>query len=278
MCKKAKDERNYHIFYCMLCGLSGDERKKLELSNARDYEYLRKGECITCEGRDDAVEFSNIRSACKVLTFSDDEIWNIMKLLAAILHIGNIKYKATAINNLDATEITNKKVVDIVAQLLQFSPRDFVIALTTKTIFTSGETVTSTLAEHQSVDVRDAFVKGIYGRLFIWIVEKINAAIYKPKEAGAYRKSIGVLDIFGFENFDNNSFEQLCINYANENLQQFFVQHIFKLEQEEYNNENISWKNIEFIDNQEILDMIAVRQMNIIALIDEESKFPKVSI
>lgn len=147
--------------------------------------------------------------------------------------------------------------------------------MTTKTIFTSGETVTSTLAEHQSIDVRDAFVKGIYGRLFIWIVDKINAAIYKPKEAGAYRKSIGVLDIFGFENFENNSFEQLCINYANENLQQFFVQHIFKLEQEEYNNENINWKNIEFVDNQEILDMIAVKPMNIIALIDEESKFPK---
>lgn len=142
-------------------------------------------------------------------------------------------------------------------------------------MFTSGETVTSTLAEHQSVDVRDAFVKGIYGRLFIWIVDKINAAIYKPKEHGAYRKSIGVLDIFGFENFENNSFEQLCINFANENLQQFFVQHIFKLEQEEYNNERINWRNIEFIDNQEILDMIAVKPMNIIALIDEESKFPK---
>ncbi len=89
------------------------------MSNARDYEYLRKGDCIACDGRDDQVEFANIRSACKVLTFSDEEIWNIMKLLAAIIHIGNIKYKATAINNLDATEITNKRVVDIVAQLLQ---------------------------------------------------------------------------------------------------------------------------------------------------------------
>jgi myosin-7 len=81
-----------------------------------------------------------------------------------------------------------------------------IIALTTKTLFTSGETVTSTLAEHQSIDVRDAFVKGIYGRLFIWIVDKINAAIYKPKEPGAYRKSIGVLDIFGFENFESNRY------------------------------------------------------------------------
>ncbi len=137
--------------------------------------------------------------------------------------------KATSINNLDATEITTKSVVDKVAQLLQFSAKDLVIALTTRTLFTSGETVTSTLAEHQSVDVRDAFVKGIYGRLFIWIVDKINNAIYKPRQSGAYRQSIGVLDIFGFENFENNSFEQLCINYANENLQQFFVQHIFKV-------------------------------------------------
>ena len=127
-----------------------------------------------------------------------------MKLLAAILHIGNIKYKATSIKNLDATEITNRKVVDVVGSLLEFSAKDLIIALTTKTIFTSGETVTSTLAEHQSVDVRDAFVKGIYGRLFIWIVDKINAAIYKQIENGAYRKSIGVLDIFGFENFENN--------------------------------------------------------------------------
>jgi myosin-7 len=287
---QAKDERNYHIFYCMLAGLSHEEKSLLALSSAQDYEYLRKGECCSsaggggggggggCDGgREDAAEFSNIRSACKVLTFTDEEIWNIMKLLAAILHIGNIKYKATAINNLDATEVVNKKVVDIVGSLLQFSPRDLIIALTTRTLFTSGETVTSTLAEHQSVDVRDAFVKGIYGRLFIWIVDKINAAIYKPKEPAAYRKSIGVLDIFGFENFESNSFEQLCINFANENLQQFFVQHIFKLEQEEYNHETINWKNIEFVDNQEILDMIAIKPMNIIALIDEESKFPKVN-
>ena len=138
----------------MIKGLSPDERAQLGLTNARDFEYLRKGDCISCEGRDDAVEFSNIRSACKVLTFSDEEIWNIMKLLAAIIHIGNIKYKATAINNLDATEITTKKVVDTVANLLQFSSKDLIIALTTKTIFTSGETVTSTLAEHQSIDVR----------------------------------------------------------------------------------------------------------------------------
>jgi len=132
------------------------------------------------------------------------------------------------------------------------------------------------LSRDQSVDIRDAFVKGIYGRLFIHIVKKINEAIYRPKNNS--RSAIGVLDIFGFENFNHNSFEQFCINYANENLQQFFVQHIFKLEQEEYNHEGINWQHIEFVDNQDALDLIAIKQLNIMALIDEESKFPKVRV
>ena len=125
--------------------------------------------------------------------------------------------------------------------------------------------------------MRDAFAKGIYGRLFVYIVKKINGAIFHPDPRTASdRNSIGVLDIFGFENFETNSFEQFCINFANENLQQFFVQHIFKLEQEEYNLEAINWRHIEFVDNQEALDLIAVRPLNLMALIDEESKFPKV--
>ena len=139
-----------------------------------------------------------------------------------------------------------------------------------------GESVVSTLNTNQSKDIRDAFAKGIYGRLFVLIVKKINNAIFKSELKFSDKCAIGVLDIFGFENFDTNSFEQFCINYANENLQQFFVQHIFKMEQEEYNLEAINWQHIEFVDNQEALDLIAVRPMNIMALVDEESKFPKV--
>ena len=209
----------------------------------------------------------------KVLLFSDSEIWDIMKLLAALLHIGNIKYKATVVDNLDATEIPDHTNVHRVGHLLGVPPQPLIDALTRKTLFAHGETVVSTLSREQSVDVRDAFVKGIYGRLFVYIVKKINAAIYRPKER--QRSSIGVLDIFGFENFNHNSFEQFCINFANENLQQFFVRHIFKLEQEEYNNEGINWQHIEFVDNQDSLDLIAIKQLNIMALIDEESKFPK---
>uniref|UniRef100_A0A1B6CKI8 Myosin-VIIa n=1 Tax=Clastoptera arizonana TaxID=38151 RepID=A0A1B6CKI8_9HEMI len=270
---QSKDERNYHIFYCILAGLSKEDKAKLELGDASNYKYLTGGGSITCEGRDDAAEFADIRSAMKVLLFSDQEIWEILKLLAALLHIGNIKYKAAIIDNLDATEIPDLTNVSRVAGLLGVPKQPLVDALTRKTLFASGETVVSTLSREQSVDVRDAFVKGIYGRLFILIVNKINNAIYRPK--GATRTSIGVLDIFGFENFHTNSFEQFCINFANENLQQFFVQHIFKLEQEEYNLEHINWQHIEFVDNQDALDLIAIKQLNIMALIDEESKFPK---
>ncbi|XP_055389301.1 myosin-VIIa isoform X2 [Condylostylus longicornis] len=266
-------ERNYHIFYCLLAGLSNDEKRRLELETASEYKYLTGGNSIQCEGRDDAAEFSDIRSAMKVLLFSDQEIWEIIKLLAALLHCGNIQYRATVVDNLDATEIPEHVNVERVAVLLGLPMQPLIDALTQKTLFAHGETVISTLSRDQSVDVRDAFVKGIYGRLFVYIVKKINSAIYKPRAVA--RNSIGVLDIFGFENFDQNSFEQFCINYANENLQQFFVRHIFKLEQEEYNHEAINWQHIEFVDNQDALDLIAIKQLNIMALIDEEAKFPK---
>lgn len=232
-----------------------------------------QGGQFSCEGRDDAAEFADIRSAMKVLLFSESEIWEILKLLASVLHCGNIKYEATVVDNLDATEIIEQANVRRVATLLGVPVQSLINALTRKTLFAHGETVISTLSRDQSVDIRDAFVKGIYGRLFVTIVKKINAAIYKPKST--MRTAIGVLDIFGFENFDQNSFEQFCINFANENLQQFFVRHIFKLEQEEYNHEGINWQHIEFVDNQDALDLIALKQLNIMALIDEESKFPK---
>uniref|UniRef100_A0A0A9Z3B2 Myosin-VIIa n=2 Tax=Lygus hesperus TaxID=30085 RepID=A0A0A9Z3B2_LYGHE len=270
---QSREERNYHVFYCMLAGLGKDDKDKLELRDANHYKYLVGGGGITCEGRDDAAEFADIRSAMKVLLFSDAEIWEILTLLAALLHTGNINYKAAIIDNLDATEIPDHSNVSRVAGLLGVPKQPLIDALTRKTLFAHGETVVSTLSRDQSVDVRDAFVKGIYGRLFVYIVNKINNAIYKPKSTA--RNSIGVLDIFGFENFDTNSFEQFCINFANENLQQFFVQHIFKLEQEEYNLEHINWQHIEFVDNQDALDLIAIKQLNIMALIDEESKFPK---
>ncbi|TTI30672.1 Unconventional myosin-VIIa [Bagarius yarrelli] len=264
VCRQAQDERNYHIFYCMLKGMTPDQKKKLGLGKATDYTYLTIGKCTVCDGRNDQKEYSNICSAMKVLMFTDTENWEISKLLASILHMGNLRYEARTYDNLDACEVVRSVELSIAAKLLEVDSKDLMNCLTSRTIITRGETVSTPLSMEQALDVRDAFVK-------------INAAIYKPPshEPKAVRRSIGLLDIFGFENFAVNSFEQLCINFANENLQQFFVRHVFKLEQEEYNLENINWQHIEFTDNQDALDMIAIKPMNIISLIDEESKFPK---
>ncbi|XP_023611691.1 unconventional myosin-VIIa [Myotis lucifugus] len=277
VCRQAPDERNYHVFYCMLEGMGEDQRKKLGLGQASDYNYLAMGNCITCEGREDSQEYANIRSAMKVLMFTDTENWEISKLLASILHLGNLQYEARTFENLDACEVLFSPSLATAASLLEVNPPDLMNCLTSRTLITRGETVSTPLSREQALDVRDAFVKGIYGRLFVWIVDKINAAIYKPpsQDVKNSRRSIGLLDIFGFENFAVNSFEQLCINFANEHLQQFFVRHVFKLEQEEYDLESIDWLHIEFTDNQDALDMIANKPMNIISLIDEESKFPK---
>ncbi|CAF92932.1 unnamed protein product, partial [Tetraodon nigroviridis] len=215
------------------------------------------GKCTLCDGRDDTKEYSNIRSAMKVLMFTDKENWEISKLLAAILHMGNLRYDARTYDNLDACEVVRSPHLTTSATLLEVDCKDLMNCLTSRTLITRGETVSTPLSMDQALDVRDAFVKPMSSQ---------------PKYV---RRSIGLLDIFGFENFTVNSFEQLCINFANENLQQFFVRHVFKLEQEEYNLEHINWQHIEFTDNQDALDMIAIKPMNIISLIDEESRFPK---
>ncbi|XP_035917611.1 myosin-VIIa-like isoform X1 [Anopheles stephensi] len=273
--RQNRGERNYHIFYSMLAGMTKEERKRLDLEDApKAYAYLTSGQTLLCEGRNDAKEFADVRSAMKVLAFDDQEIQSILSLLAAILHLGNVKYKATVVQNIDAVEINDTLNVGRVAVLLGVSKAQLLSALTRKTIVAHGERVVSQLSKEQAIEARDAFVKAIYGKLFIQIVDKINKAIYKPSNKSS-RLSIGVLDIFGFEQFEVNSFEQLCINYANENLQQFFVKHIFKMEQAEYAREGINWTTIDFIDNQEILDMIGMKSLNLMSLIDEETRFPK---
>ncbi|XP_051752922.1 unconventional myosin-VIIa isoform X2 [Ctenopharyngodon idella] len=277
VCRQASQERNYHIFYCMLMGMPPDKKKILSLGNAAEYNYLTMGQCTTCEGRDDIKEYASFRSALKILTFTDNDTWEINKLLAAILHLGNVDFEDTIMNNQEGCDILSSPHFKMAAQLLEVAPDALDVSLTRRSLMTNRESVSKPLTSAQAVDGRDAFVKAIYGRMFVWVVEKINSAVYKPPpdDPKHIRLSIGLLDIFGFENFNNNSFEQLCINYANEQLQQFFVKHVFKLEQMEYAREDIVWKNIEFNDNQRTLDVLAIKPLNVLALIDEESHFPK---
>nr|XP_055069781.1 LOW QUALITY PROTEIN: unconventional myosin-VIIa [Misgurnus anguillicaudatus] len=277
VCRQALDERNYHIFYCMLMGMPADQKKILSLGSAAEYNYLTMGNCTTCDGRDDIKEYANFRSAMKILTFTENETWEINKLLASILHMGNVDFEETITNNTEACDILTSSHFNIAAQLLEVAPNVLETSLTRRSLMTNRESVSKPLTSGQAMDGRDAFLKAIYGRLFVWIVEKINSAIYKPPpdDPKHVRLSIGLLDIFGFENFQNNSFEQLCINFANEQLQQFFVKHVFKLEQQEYTREDIVWKVIDFKDNQRTLEVLALKSLNVLSLIDEESRFPK---
>ncbi|XP_061235324.1 unconventional myosin-VIIb isoform X1 [Neopsephotus bourkii] len=277
VCRQAPEERNYHIFYCMLMGMNTEQKKMLNLGTASEYTYLTMGNCTFCDGRNDAKDYAHIRSAMKILTFSDSEHWDISKLLAAILHLGNVEFEAAVYDNLDCSDVMDSPHFSIATKLLEVDSSELQNSLTNLSIIVRGESVSRPLNVVQAADGRDAFVKGIYGRIFLWIVNKINSAIFNPtlQKAKDSCHSIGLLDIFGFENFSNNSFEQLCINIANEHLQQFFVHHVFKLEQEEYHAENITWSNIDFTDNRQALEVIALKPMNIISLIDEESKFPK---
>lgn len=225
-----RGERNYHIFYLLLAGLTDSERETLELEVPSAYHYLRSAEAETWT--ETFTDFERVKSAMKVLAFSEWEMWQVFQLLAALLHLGNLKYKRTVVENIDATEVCDSANASRVAHFLGIPKSVLCECLTRRTIFVNEERVVSNISKEQAIEIRDAFAKTIYGRIFNWIVSKINRTIFKRDSAmtgTANKVSIGVLDIFGFENFTVNNFEQLCINYANESLQQFFVQQIFKV-------------------------------------------------
>lgn len=273
-----KGERNYHIFYMMHMGGNSEEKSSWKISEREKIQCIMQGECPDLASWDDKEEWALMIGAMKVLQFDQERMDGIFGLTAAVMHLGNVTFEATTVDNMDASEITDDSHVQTAASLLQVDFDALCDGLVTRSIVTRGEVTVKQLDPVKAADVRDAFMKAIYGKFFIDIVDFITTKLYSPPEnerEKALRTSIGVLDIFGFENFDFNSFEQFCINYCNESLQQFFVHHIFKMEQAEYDKEKISWSSIQFTDNAPTLKLLAEQPMNILALCDEEAKFPK---
>lgn len=236
-----KGERNYHIFYMLLSGLSNDEKDTLELDAKRSYSYLTTTASAAGYVDDDGdspihtvvddtfIDLERVKQAMKVLSISEWEMWQIFQLLAALLHLGNLQYKRKIIENIDATEIHDNVNSSRVAHFLGIPRSVLCECLTRRTLYVNDERVVSNISKEYAMEIRDAFAKTIYGRIFNWIVHRINTTISRSATNIANSVSLGVLDIFGFENFHVNSFEQLCINYANESLQQFFIQQIFKV-------------------------------------------------
>ncbi|RSM01855.1 hypothetical protein CDV31_011139 [Fusarium ambrosium] len=263
-------ERNYHIFYQLVAGASDKEREELSLLPIEQFEYLNQGNCPTIDGVDDKAEFEATKKSLSTIGVSDAQQADIFKLLAGLLHLGNVKITASRNDSVLApTEPSLERACDI----LGVKAEEFARWIVKKQLVTRGEKITSNLSQAQAIVVRDSVAKFIYSSLFDWLVEIINHSLAAEEVLNRVTSFIGVLDIYGFEHFAKNSFEQFCINYANEKLQQEFNQHVFKLEQEEYLREQIDWTFIDFSDNQPCIDLIEGR-MGILSLLDEESRLP----
>ncbi|XP_039995210.1 unconventional myosin-IXAa isoform X3 [Xiphias gladius] len=269
------NERNYHVFYYLLAGASEEERTSFHLKKPEEYHYLSQ-DCFTVEGEDLKHDFERLQLAMEMVGFLPATRKQIFSLLSAILHLGNICYKRKTYRD-DSIDICNPEVLPVVSELLEVKEEMLFEALTTRKTVTVGEKLIVPYKLAEAGTVRDSMAKSLYSALFDWIVFRINHALINIKDLEDTTKilSIGVLDIFGFEDYENNSFEQFCINFANERLQHYFNQHIFKLEQEEYRAEGISWRNIDYIDNTGCINLISKKPTALFHLLDEECNFPQ---
>ncbi|KAI9741079.1 MAG: class II myosin [Cirrosporium novae-zelandiae] len=256
------NERNFHIFYQFTKGASQNyrdhqliEAETFGVQQPQSYLYTSRSKCFDVQGMDDVADFQETLNAMKVIGIPQAEQDNIFRMLAAILWLGNVQFAEDDSGN---ATITDQSVVDFVAYLLEVDNAHVNKALTIRIVETSrgmrrGSIYESPLNPAQAMAVRDALAKAIYFNLFDWIVARVNVSL---QHTGAISNSIGILDIYGFEIFERNSFEQLCINYVNEKLQQIFIQLTLKTEQEEYAREQIQWTPINYFDNKVVCELI----------------------
>ncbi|XP_053573457.1 unconventional myosin-Vc [Bombina bombina] len=266
---QSENERNYHIFYQLCASASRPEFKHLHLMSAEDFNYTRMGGNTIIEGVNDRKDMIDTQKTFALLGFTADFQMDVFKVLAAILHLGNVQINRVS----DDKSSVNKrdKHLHIFCELLSLDTEKMAMWLCNRRIMTTSDTVIKPMTKLQANNARDALAKKIYSNLFDFVIDKINKALQFP---GKQHTFIGVLDIYGFETFEINSFEQFCINYANEKLQQQFNLHVFKLEQEEYMKEDIPWTLIDFYDNQPVIDLIEAK-MGILELLDEECLLPQ---
>ncbi|XP_012285595.1 unconventional myosin-Va isoform X2 [Orussus abietinus] len=276
---QANQERNYHIFYQMCA--SSKKLPHLHLTRQETFHYLNQGNDPKISGVNDEACFDDTVTALNLLGFSPRQQDDLLRILAAILHLGNVNIvpntdaqgeQGTVSDDTEGCYIaTSDKHLLIIAELLGIDVNAMRKWLCHRKIVSTRETFLKSMSAEQATAARDALAKHIYAELFNWIVAGINNSLQSQSKSQCF---IGVLDIYGFETFEVNSFEQFCINYANEKLQQQFNQHVFKLEQEEYLKEEIEWTFIDFYDNQPCIDLIETR-LGILDLLDEECRMPK---
>ncbi|DBA02384.1 TPA: hypothetical protein N0F65_007203 [Lagenidium giganteum] len=272
----AEKERNYHIFYQLCAGLSPAEKAALKLKNAADYYYLNQGNTIQCPEINDKKDFKEVVEAMGTVGIDAELQKTIFTLVAVVLHLGNMEFTENAKYE---AQCKNPDDVQNLAQLMSVTPTELEFALTKRTMSAGarGSVAEISLSAVEAIKSRNGLAKDIFSKIFDWLVEQINRStqqLTQAQNAGGFGanapKFIGILDIFGFEILQFNSFEQLCINYTNEMLQQQFNQHVFVYEQEVYVEEGIDFSRLEFKDNGPCLDLIDKKPMGILPLLDEQ--------
>lgn len=262
------NERNFHIFYQFTKGASQQQRELFGIQKPETYVYTSRSKCLEVDGIDDLAEFRDTLNAMQVIGLSQAEQDNIFRMLAAILWTGNLVFRE---DEEGYAAVADQSVVDFMAYLLEVDPQSLIKAITIRILTPrNGEVIESPANTAQATATRDALAKAIYNNLFDWIVERVNQSL---KARVPTSNSIGILDIYGFEIFEKNSFEQLCINYVNEKLQQIFIQLTLKAEQEEYAREQIKWTPITYFDNKVVCDLIeSIRPPGIFSAMKDATK------
>ncbi|XP_015424927.1 PREDICTED: unconventional myosin-VI isoform X6 [Myotis davidii] len=308
ICVQGKEERNYHIFYRLCAGASEDIREKLHLSSPDNFRYLNRG-CTRyfanketdkqiSQNRkspeedeylkagslkdpllDDHGDFIRMCTAMKKIGLDDEEKLDLFRVVAGVLHLGNIDFEEAGSTS-GGCNLKNKSTqsLEYCAELLGLDQDDLRVSLTTRVMLTTaggtkGTVIKVPLKVEQANNARDALAKTVYSHLFDHVVNRVNQCF--PFETSSY--FIGVLDIAGFEYFEHNSYEQFCINYCNEKLQQFFNERILKEEQELYQKEGLGVNEVHYVDNQDCIDLVEAKLVGILDILDEENRLPQPS-
>mmetsp|Transcript_10812 Transcript_10812/g.32376 ORF Transcript_10812/g.32376 Transcript_10812/m.32376 type:complete len:1341 (-) Transcript_10812:72-4094(-) len=271
---QAPGEQNYHIFYILLAAAGID--KGFGLGKPSEHPYVvseggpADGELLTEEN---AAAMPHLLSTFGKMGFDPKDVDSMQRVLAALLHIGNVQFGS---DKDDFAMIAGDAApLQRVAELLKVDPAGLQAALLSTTTQAGGEMMTRKYTADVARETRDSLARALYARMFGWLITCCNTNLADGSETATYDHSLGILDIFGFEDFAVNQLEQLCINITNEQLQFFFNQHIFAMEQKEYAAEGIDVAAIDFVDNQPTLDMLLGKPRGVLAMLDEESRFPK---
>lgn len=265
------NERSYHIFYQLLAGASDTEKRKYKLENINSFPCLEKGNCTKVDSIDDVEDYRNTRAAMNILGITPEEQDDTFTVLSSILHLSRLQFSENA--NDESAYVKNRDVLIIISELLQIDIDLLEKVLITKKIIIMNNAIMKKLNKDGASDARDALMKALYVNTFDWLIRKINEKI-APTNTSSF---IGLLDIFGFEQFGLNSFEQFCINYSNEALQHHYNSINFKKDMKECQDEGIDITTVKFNDNTPCIELIkgSKNETGILSLLDAQCAFPK---